>query len=392
VSPTNKPERSDMTVKAWTIPVLRVASDEMLHLDLLRFIASIGIVVRHSFEFFFPAAIRPTLPSGLALFVDLFFVISGFVIAHVYQGKVESLADYGSFLQRRVGRLMPLHWLTLAASIIVWSVFVVLGKAGNHQPSFEATCIAETALLLNAMLTCGNGISFSSVSWSIGAEMVMYLMFPLFAWAAIRSRLGLLVASFLVLVAMIAVDLTQNSVDRSWVDVLPPFRALPSFMIGICLFCFRHELQIIPAPGRALLLSMALLLISMITSTHHLISLGLVYVVAITAMAADQRTAPPLVKRLAPLGQLTYSIYMWHSLVILIVMNAIADKLFHASPGLMVPFCIVSWLIIFAISYFSYFVIETPARRYIDGLGRANKRSVADVVVSENEGLRRQTG
>ena len=261
-----------------------------------------------------------------------------------------------------------------------------------NSTAVEATCIAETALLLNAMLTCANGISFSSVSWSIGAEMVMYLMFPLFAWAAIRSRLGLLVASFLVLVAMIAVDLTQNSVDRSWVDVLPPFRALPSFMIGICLFCFRHELQIIPAPGRALLLSMALLLISMITSTHHLISLGLVYVVAITAMAADQRTAPPLVKRLAPLGQLTYSIYMWHSLVILIVMNAIADKLFHASPGLMVPFCIVSWLIIFAISYFSYFVIETPARRYIDGLGRANKRSVADVVVSENEGLRRQTG
>ncbi|MHC2538682.1 acyltransferase family protein [Bradyrhizobium diazoefficiens] len=380
-----------MMARSWKVPALRVASEEMLHLDLFRFIASIGIVVRHSFEFFFPAATRSALPSGLALFVDLFFVISGFVIAHVYQGKVGTVSDYGTFLQRRVGRLMPLHWLTLAASIIVWSVFVVLGKAGNHQPSFEATCIAETAILLNAMLTCGNGISFSSVSWSIGAEMVMYLMFPLFAWAAVRSRLGLLAAASLVLFAMIAVDLSQNSVDRSWVDVWPPFRALPSFMIGICLFYFRHKVQI-PAPRRMLLLSLTLLLISMITHTHHLISLGLIYVVAITAIAADQEIAPTFVKRLAPLGQLTYSIYMWHSLVILIVMNAIADKLFHAPPGLMVPFCIVSWLIIFAVSYFSYFVIETPARRYIDGLGRANKRSAADVVVSENEGLRRQTG
>ncbi|MDA9491951.1 acyltransferase family protein [Bradyrhizobium sp. CCBAU 11361] len=380
-----------MTANSWKAPALRVASEEMLHLDLLRFIASIGIVVRHSFEFFFPAATRSALPSGLALFVDLFFVISGFVIAHVYQGKVGTLSDYGTFLQRRVGRLMPLHWLTLAASIIVWSGFVVLGKAGNHQPSFEATCIAETALLLNAMLTCGNGISFSSVSWSIGAEMVMYLMFPLFAWAAVRSKFGLLATASLVLFAMIVVDLSQNSVERSWVDVWPPFRALPSFMIGICLFYFRRKVQI-PAPGRMLLLSLTLLLISMITYTHHLISLGLVYVVAITAIAADQGIAPTFVKRLAPLGQLTYSIYMWHSLVILIVMNAIADKLFHASPGLMAAFCIVSWLIIFAVSYFSYFVIETPARRYIDGLGRANKRSVADVVVSENEGFRRQTG
>lgn len=380
-----------MTAKSWKVPALRVASEEMLHLDLLRFIASIGIVVRHSFEFFFPAATRSALPSGLALFVDLFFVISGFVIAHVYQGKVGTVSDYGTFLQRRVGRLMPLHWLTLAASIIVWSVFVVLGKAGNHQPSFEATCIAETALLLNAMLTCGNGISFSSVSWSIGSEMVMYVMFPLFAWAAVRSKLGLLATASLVLFAMIVVDLSQNSVDRSWVDVWPPFRALPSFMIGIYLFYFRRKVQI-PAPGRMLLLSLTLLLISMITRTHHLISLGLVYVVAITAIAADQGIAPTFVKRLAPLGQLTYSIYMWHSLVILIVMNAIADKLFHASPGLMVAFCIVSWLIIFAVSYFSYFVIETPARRYIDGLGRANKRSVAEVVGSENEGFRRQTG
>src|SRR4051794_17935604 len=183
-----------MTAKSWKLPALRVASDEVLHMDLLRFVASVGIVVRHSFEFFFPAAVRSTLPSGLALFVDLFFVISGFVIAHVYLGKVDNLSGYGSFLQRRVGRLMPLHWLTLLISILVWTGFVALGKAGAHEPSFTLRCIAETALLLNAMASCGNGISFSSVSWSIGAEMVMYLIFPIFAWAGLRSRLGFLAA------------------------------------------------------------------------------------------------------------------------------------------------------------------------------------------------------
>lgn len=380
-----------MTANAWKLPALQVASDEMLHLDLLRFIASVGIVVRHSFEFYYPAAIRPTLPSGLALFVDLFFAISGFVIAHVYQGKVGTLSEYGMFLQRRVGRLMPLHWLTLVASIIVWSGFVALGKAGNHQPSFEARCIAETAVLLNSMFSCGNGISFSSVSWSIGAEMVMYLMFPLFAWAVVRSKLRFLAITSLALVAMIIVDLVQNPVDRSWVDVWPPLRALPSFMIGVCLFYFRDKVRI-PAPGRVLLLSLTMLTISMVTHTHHLISLGLVYVVAIAAIAADQATAPALVKRFAPLGQLTYSIYMWHSLVILIVMNAIADKLFQASSGLMVVFCAISWVIIFAISYFSYVVIETPARHYIDGLGRGSRRRIADVVAPDNKGLRRQTG
>ncbi|MET3911297.1 peptidoglycan/LPS O-acetylase OafA/YrhL [Bradyrhizobium sp. S3.3.6] len=364
-----------MTTKSWKIPTLRVASAEMLHLDMLRFVASAGIVVRHSFEFFFPTAVRSTLPSGLALFVDLFFVISGFVIAHVYQGKVDTLPGYGSFLQRRIGRLMPLHWLTLLVSIIIWSMFVAVGKAGNHEPSYEPLCIAETAFLLNAMTNCGNGISFSSVSWSIGAEMVMYLIFPLFAWVALRSKLGLLVAAVPTLVATIGVDLTQNAVDRSWVDVWPPLRALPSFMIGISLFYFRDKLSMLPAPGRLLLLSSMLLLASMVTYTHHLIALGLVYVVAITAVAADtQRTVPAFVACLAPLGQLTYSIYMWHPLIILIVMNAVADKLVHASPGLMSVFCTICYAIIFVVAYVSYFVIENPARRYIDGLGSKQRR------------------
>ncbi len=365
-----------MTAKSWRLPALRAASNEMLHLDLLRFVASVGIVVRHSFEFFFPAAVRPTLPSGLALFVDLFFVISGFVIAHVYQGKVDTLSGYGSFLQRRVGRLMPLHWLTLLISIIVWSGFVALGKAGTHEPAFELRCIAETALLLNAMAICGNGISFSSVSWSIGAEMVMYLMFPLFAWAGLRSRLGLLVAAVLTLVAAIVVDLAQNPVDRSWVDVWPPFRVLPSFMIGVSLFHFRDKISVIPAPGRLLLLSFVLLLASMIMYVHHLVALGLVYVVAIAAVAADtQRIVPTFVNRLAPLGQLTYSLYMWHSLIVLIVMNAVADKLVHASTSLMSAFCAMCYAIIFAIAYLSYFFIETPARRYIDNLGSKRART-----------------
>lgn len=369
-----------MTENSWRIPTLRVASNEMLHLDLLRFVASVGIVVRHSFEFFFQADVRPTLPSGLALFVDLFFVISGFVIAHVYQGKVDTLSGYGLFLQRRVGRLMPLHWLTLLISFIVWSGFVALGKSGNHEPSFDVRCIAETAFLLNAMASCGNGVSFSSVSWSIGAEMTMYLIFPLFAWACLRSRLGFLVAAILILVAAIVIDLAENPVDRSWVDVWPPLRALPSFMIGISLFCFRDKVGMILAPGRLLLLSLVLLLITMITYTHHLVVLGIVYVVATTAVAADtRRLIPDLVKFLAPLGQLTYSIYMWHSLIILIVMNAIADKLLHASTGLMAAFTVICYAIIFMVAYLSYFFVENPARRYIDNLGSNRLRSAPPV-------------
>lgn len=352
-------------------------SEEMLHLDLMRFVASVAVVFHHSFEFVFPVAVRPTLPTGLALFVDLFFVISGFVIAHVYQGKVGTLAGYGSFLQRRVARLVPLHLLTLFVLIAVWSAFSALGKPSNHEPSFEVRCIVESVLFLHAIIPCGNGIVFHSATWSIGAEMVMYLIFPIFAWMAFRTKAGFIAATFLALLAAIMVDSMENAGPRSWIDLWPPFRALPSFMFGITLFCLRDRIRKIPMPGLLLLISSVLMVAWMITDAPHIVGIAIVYFVVTVAVAADaQRVVSRSVKRLAPLGQLTYSIYMWHTVVILVVMNAFGDKLLHASAALMTILAVISYAIIFAVSYFSYFAIETPARRFIDNLGPSPARVV----------------
>jgi len=63
------------------LPRLRPTSGELLHLDLMRFIASAGIVLHHSHEFLVPVTKSPFLVreqrAGMALFVDLFFLISG---------------------------------------------------------------------------------------------------------------------------------------------------------------------------------------------------------------------------------------------------------------------------------------------------------------------------
>lgn len=128
----------------------------------------------------------------------------------------------------------------------------------------------------------------------------------------------------------------------------------------------------------------------MISYTHHLFTLGLVYIVAITAVAADARQIVPVfVKRLAPLGQLTYSMYMWHPVIVLILMNVVADKLVHASPGLMSVFCVICYAIIFVVAYLSYFFIESPARRYIDSLGSGRAFGSTDAAVFGHEPLLR---
>src|SRR5690606_39856368 len=51
------------------------------------------------------------------LFVDYFFVLSGFVIAHAYAGRLATARDGRRFMVRRLGRVWPLHVLVLAAFI-----------------------------------------------------------------------------------------------------------------------------------------------------------------------------------------------------------------------------------------------------------------------------------
>ncbi|MDT4743664.1 acyltransferase [Bradyrhizobium sp. WYCCWR 12699] len=355
------------------LPRLRSSSDELLNLDLLRFVASVGIVAHHSIEFFLPAEYREVLPEhtmGLALFVDLFFVVSGFVIAYVYHDRVGTIRNYCTFMQRRIGRLVPLHLLTLLVAIFIWGGVIMLGKAANHIPSFQPRCIAQTALFLHAIVECDNGLTFNSVSWSIGAEMIMYLLFPALAWAGFYSRTGLAMGAGALLVGAVIFDsFVETTASRSWVELWPAFRALPSFAIGSSMFYWRDALRKIPRAASCLGASLLLLVAAMTTGVSHVLVLALVYVVAGSAVAADmQGSVRPIVRKIGPLGQLTYSMYMWHSILILLFMNAIGDKILHAKTGLMLVIGMACYASILGLAYISFLFIETPARRWIDGL------------------------
>lgn len=356
------------------LPRLRPASGELLHLDLMRFVASAGIVFHHSHEFFLPAAKSPFLvreqTAGLALFVDLFFVISGFVIAYVYHDRMNSGVDYVKFLQRRVGRLVPLHWLTLLVSIAIWSMLVLLHYSGAHTPSFKPQCIAETALLLHSFVPCGR--PFNGITWSVSAEMIMYIAFPVVAIIGARSAQLLLGAGLAALAAMIMVVVAQHQwivLGSSWIELSPVLRAVPSFVFGAALFYNRKVISRLPAPDFILAVATTGLIAAMMSSLPQLIILVLVYVVALAAVSADLEGAPSAaVRRLAPLGQLTYSIYMWHLLFILLFTGLLGGK-FPGGIGLPMPILgILCYSLIFIVSYLSFFYIETPARRWIDRL------------------------
>src|SRR6266576_3353967 len=82
-------------------------------LEGLRLIASVSIVASHYLQYLH-------LPThGLHLAVDLFFVISGIVIAMIYQGRINDMRSYFGFVRKRLARLYPLHLATIVFYVII---------------------------------------------------------------------------------------------------------------------------------------------------------------------------------------------------------------------------------------------------------------------------------
>jgi peptidoglycan/LPS O-acetylase OafA/YrhL len=282
-----------------------------------------------------------------------------------------SVGDYFRFLQRRCGRLVPLHWLTLAAAIALWGVVLAVGFPANHAPSFTPACIAETAFMLHSFVSCGAYNSFNGVSWSISTEMVMYLGFPLIAALAAWRRDALAVIALTALLGMVWLDLRSGFSPRdSWVEEPAVLRAIPSFLFGALLYYWSDVLKRMPCPRLCLLMSTACLIAAMISGAPHLIVLLLVYLTVASTAASDVvGRVSPAVKRVAPFGQLTYSIYMWHLFFILVLLNMVGDKLLHGRPIALAALFAVCYVGIGAWSYLSFVFFETPARRQIDSLG-----------------------
>ncbi len=107
--------------------------DYIHNLTALRGIAALLVAMLH-FHFFL-GNITPSQTTGIVnklyLMVDLFFILSGFIICYVYSdtfnGKIK-FHDYKTFLTARFARIYPLHFLTLIVEVIIFIFILSVGK------------------------------------------------------------------------------------------------------------------------------------------------------------------------------------------------------------------------------------------------------------------------
>ena len=344
------------------------ATNAMRHLDSLRIIAACAVVVLHYSDYFKELAVGRFMVDHVwhfNLFVDLFFAVSGFVIARQYFGAVGDSPAIGRFLWRRLARIYPLHLATLAFYVVI-ALALSFGVSHTDNPArYPFSDLPAQILLLHAFV--GERLTFNFPSWSLSAEMFCYLLFPLMV--AIAARCKVLVIALFVVPALANTLWAVTMGTEPWADWINhggAFRAVPAFSLGIACYLYRERIARWPAVPGLLMSSLAafMLLGSWLTPMAALAAIYAIAVLAIQPDCSGRETWLSMLKldRFAPF---TYSCYMLHIPVATVVITFGARLIPFGSPEAKLLLAPLAVVVLGFASVLSFRKFETPARRYL---------------------------
>ena len=331
------------------------------------------------------------------LFVDFFFVLSGFVICHAY-GDGLNLRSIGPFLLRRFGRLWPLHAAILCFLVLLQLGVWVLYQYGLSvgQAPFEGRW-DTTALVLDLFFLNSFGlwpdVTWNGPAWSISAELWTYLLFA--AGAVIALRRMVWVAIFMSLAALVALAVFSAGT----MDVTHDFgvvRCIAGFFAGVCTYRVwqRYFMERSLWPGAEWAATAgAVAFVILAGETRLALGAPFVFSLVVLAFAAEGGTLSRLLSA-APFkaaGRWSYSIYMVHSTIIFMFFNlarladakGIAPLIVVTDGERKVDFSLVDapWAndvtmvayvaVIIAVAAMTFRFIEVPARTWFNALARA---------------------
>jgi peptidoglycan/LPS O-acetylase OafA/YrhL len=355
-------------------------------LTALRFMAALWVV----FYTFWPnldVGFLPNLAAKGYLGVELFFVLSGFILSHVYlHAFAEKRFSYRGFLWARIARVYPLHLFTLLGVMALGLGAVAVGMSIDDSVLSWKTLPAHL-LMLHAWGLAGEA-GWNHPSWSISAEWFAYLAFPLFAlaawplrkrpWVATAGAAVFLMGLYAAFERLAGFPLTEATFRWG------ALRIVPCFAYGCALYLVYRRA---PLPRAGLLaLSAAVVMVGSASvlawDAVTVLAAGLL-ILALASIPHDH--AGWLGSRPAVyLGEISYSVYMvcapWQILAVNLAARATGadDKRLHV----LVWLGIILGLIAAAAA--TYHLIERPARQALRGMAD-RRRTPVDHTAKQSE-------
>src|SRR5436309_2790145 len=311
------------------------------------------------------------------LFVDFFFVLSGFVIATNYQQRLIEGFGIWRFALLRFGRLYPLHVSMLGILIlhqIANSISGLRTIAPFQVPHQSADTIIANLLLIHS-LGVFDFLTWNWQSWSISTEFYTYILYAL-AIGVIKDRIWRVLVP-VVLLSPLALWFLVGNMDTTYDYGI--IRCVFGFSAGVLVWNLHRTGWL--RSGTALeLLSVALIIVFVWSAGTTALSIGapFVFAIAVLVFAAEAGAVSGALRKrvFLVLGALSYSIYMVHFEVAALLIGA--AKLLEKTAGTALFSGIalgrerwegdVAFLIYFALVLFvsaiTYRMIEVPGRAW----------------------------
>ena len=333
-------------------------------LDGARGVAAICVVIYHA-SFFMNVSI---LPSGY-LGVDLFFVLSGFVLAHVYELRFAAGMEPWRFMALRVARLYPLYIL----GALVGAVSAVAAwrfHAGTLRGS-ELIVASITAIFMAPTVYHSQNpdlYPLNGPSWSLLFELVANLIYVVF-WRQLTNRvLGVVVAVSAAMLIVIAFHEKTLQLGGLWSDVgfgLP--RVCFSFFAGVGIFRLLRRLQVLTRWAWCLpLATIPIFALAPSAAWRPLTDLFGVLICgpALVMLMSWYRPGPKATSFYALLGQISFAVYAIHYPLMELSRRALRLKhieLMSISPAWLLVFILALGLMCYTVEI----LYDRPVRKLL---------------------------
>jgi peptidoglycan/LPS O-acetylase OafA/YrhL len=355
----------------------------------LRGMAAILVVAYH----FWPSTgistswTRDTIGRGY-LWVDLFFILSGHVMALNYArlfSKGFSSTVFAEFLLRRIARIYPLYGVLLGIQIAY-----TMAVYGNFQQAHAwAAVTADDPIRdfsANLLLAQSLGVSPSMIgqAWSISTELAAYFIFPgLVALVISGGRRGVAISGLLavsLILVVAAIDMHDGAYHSGPLDaydgtrVTPLLRCLGGFLMGMVTFRLSSNRAIAAIVSRdsvALgVIALLVVLLSMGAPDLMVVAVFPMVVLCLSmnvGMPAEMFSNPIMYT----LGILSYSVYLLHPLLqkpLEMTSHMLASYLPH---GVTVVLSLIgAMIVLLTLAKAAHIFIEQPGRRAIQHVAK----------------------
>ena len=308
------------------------------------------------------------------LAVDLFFVLSGFIMMHVHGRDfiAPTLARARRFYALRFIRIYPAHFVVLLLHVPLFLLALRMGAAISHS-AYSTRSFVLSLLMLNGWGFPGSE-GWNVPSWSVSSEWFAYLLFPIIAMVIhrVRTQRRVLISGALILVIAWLI----GGIVSHWTKYMLPFsgvlvRVTTEFSLGCLAYRFYTkplEPRIAERVAELSVATIVLVSVLALPATFNVLTIAAFVTLIVGLSRAIGPLGSAMKSRMSVyLGRISYSAYIVHALVLAVYSRAL--RLLPAQPGLLIEFLIVLGFVALVIlsAHILHSVVEEPARRWFRG-------------------------